>query len=150
MMFCGKNPALRVAEKHYGQHKNNNMMKFVSEFIFATLLLLTSCTTTDCKSKFIGKWKYEQFSAKDMYVVRTLEKQFEYVENGKYYYEFDINWLSECKYELTYVGTNSPNPALAKVGESFAVEIIEISRTTMKYKTIFRELTDIGEMQKIE
>jgi len=126
------------------------MKKLASIFIFATLLLLTSFTTHDCKSKFIGKWKYEQISAKDMYVVRTLEKQFEYVENGKYYYEFDINWLSECKYELTYVGTNSPNPAVAKVGESFTVEIIEINRKTMKYKTIFRELTDVGEMQKIK
>ncbi len=113
-------------------------------------MLLTSFTTPDCKSMFTGKWKYEQISAKDMYVVRTLEKQYEYVENGKYYYEFDINWHSECKYELTYVGTNSPKPALAKVGESFTVEIIEINRKTMKYKTIFRELTDIGEMQKIK
>lgn len=126
------------------------MKKLASVFIFATLLLLTSFTTPDCKYKFIGKWKYEQILAKDMYVVRTLEKQFEYVENGKYYYEFDINWLSKCKYELTYVGTNSPNPAVAKVGESFTVEIIEINRKTMKYKSIFREMTDVGEMQKIK
>ncbi len=126
------------------------MKKLASGFIFATLLLLTSFTTPDCKSKFIGKWKYKQISEKDMYVVRTLEKQFEYVENGKYHYEFNIKWLSECKYELTYVGTNSPNPAQTKVGESFTVEIIEINRNTMKYKTIFRELIDIGEMQKIK
>lgn len=85
-----------------------------------------------------------------MYVDWTREKQYYYVENGKYYNEFDFNRLSECKYELTYVSANSPHLAASKVGESFTVEIIKINRKTMKYKTIFRELRDIVKMQKIK
>ena len=118
---------------------------------FAIIFSLFSFTTTEnCKKEFKGKWKYNSMTKEQMYVKRTLKKQSEYVENGKYYYEFNIKWISNCKYELTYIGTTSPNPAAAKIGESFTVEIIEINDSIMKYKTVFRDIEDIGEMTKIK
>jgi len=82
--------------------------------------------------------------------MRTLEKQIEYNTKGKYYYEFKIKWLNNCKYQLTYLGTNSPHPAVIKIGESLSVEILNIGQTQMIYKTIFRDLQETDEMEKIE
>lgn len=106
--------------------------------------------STDCKKLFPGKWKYKNTPVEEMYVVRTLDKQFEYVENGKYYYEFRIKWLSNCKYELTYVGTTSPKPLDAKPKETITVQIIGIDANYMKYRTIFRDQLDVSEMEKIK
>jgi hypothetical protein len=85
------------------------------------LTLVVFSGSTDCKKMFPGKWKYRNVSATESYVVRTLEKQLEYEENGKYYYEFKIRWISDCKYELTYIGTNSPKPFVANINETCTV-----------------------------
>lgn len=105
---------------------------------------------TDCKKLFEGKWRYRHIATEDLFVVRTLDKQFEYVENGKYYYEFKIKWLSDCKYELTYIGTTSPVPAAANINEKCIVTIIGIDAGFMKYKTVFRDQLDVGEMDRVK
>lgn len=117
---------------------------------FAALALVLSARSTDCKKMFPGKWKYRNVPATETYVVRTLEKQLEYEDNGKYYYEFKIRWLSDCKYELTYIGTNSPKPCVANINETCTVEIIGIDNEYMKYKTIFRDQLDVSEMEKMK
>jgi len=104
----------------------------------------------ECKKHFSGIWKYEKYDVEYMYVDRNLEKQFEYVENGKYYYEFDIKWLTECKYQLTYKGTSSPMPAAVKIGETFTVEILNINDSITEYKTVFRDLEDQGKMVLVQ
>jgi hypothetical protein len=114
------------------------------------LTLVVFSGSTDCKKMFPGKWKYRNVSATESYVVRTLEKQLEYEENGKYYYEFKIRWISDCKYELTYTGTNSPKPFVANINETCTVEIIGIDNEYMKYKTIFRDQLDVSEMEKMK
>jgi len=127
------------------------MFRIIQLGFFTPILFLFSFTPIEnCKKVFKGKWKYNDLPVEQMYVERTLKKQFEYVENGKYNYEFDIKWISKCKYELTYKGTTSPNPAVAKIGESFTVEVIEINDSTMKYKTVFQDMEEIGEMTKIK
>lgn len=118
-------------------------------YLIPVLFTLLS-QTSDCKKLFPGKWKYKNVTVEEMYVVRTLDKQFEYVENGKYYYEFKIKWLSNCKYELTYIGTTSPTPSVAKPNETCTVEIIGIDNEYMKYRTIFRDQLDVSEMEKIK
>lgn len=121
------------------------------------LILITSFTylllipaTNECKKSFSGKWKYERFETEYIHVERTLEKQFEYFEDEKYYYEFNIEWLSECKYGLTYMQTTSPVPAAIKFGEKLTVEIVEINNGTMEYKTVFRDLEETARMNRID
>lgn len=104
----------------------------------------------NCKELFVGKWQYDRVPVEQRYVIRTLSKQYEYSNNGEYKYEFDIQWINNCKYRLTYKGTDSPTPAIAKIGESLTVEITEISNTKMKYKTSFRNQTDVGAMTRVE
>ncbi|WP_040252091.1 hypothetical protein [Psychroserpens mesophilus] len=104
----------------------------------------------NCKEYFSGKWKYEKFDVEYIYVERTLKKQYEYMENGKYFYEFDIEWINDCKYELTYKGTTSPNSAAAKIGEKFTIEITKINDSLTEYKTVFRDLEETGKMIKMK
>jgi hypothetical protein len=117
---------------------------------FIPLAFILVSRPTDCKKMFAGKWKYRNVPATESYVVRTLDKQFEYVENGKYYYEFKIRWLSDCKYELKYIGTTSPKPSVAEINETCTVEIIGIDNEYMKYRTIFRDQLDVSEMEKMK
>ncbi|EDP96275.1 hypothetical protein U8527_09190 [Kordia algicida OT-1] len=127
------------------------MKKVIGLFlIFVMFALLSFSTQNNCRKYFKGKWKYEKYDAEYIYVVREEKVQRAYMENGKYYYEFSINWLSDCSYELTYVGTNSPNPAVAKIGEKFSVEITNINDSITEYKTIFREKTDVGRMVRMK
>ena len=118
--------------------------------IISIFTLLSFSMQKECKKHFTGKWKYEKYDIEYIYVVRDQKKQYEYTENGKYYYEFDITWLTECKYELTYKRTNSPNPAAAKIGEKFTVDIINIDESSTAYKTVFRDLEDVGKMVRVE
>lgn len=118
--------------------------------LFTILSTVALNTEKKCKDSFIGKWKYDNYDIEYIYVERTLEKQLEYMNNGKFYYEFDIEWLSECEYELTYVGTNSSNQAAAYIGEKFKIEILKINDSLTEYKTVFRGLEDIGTMSRLK
>lgn len=113
-------------------------------------LLVSFNPSQNCKKYFSGKWKYDKLDPVKIYVVRTKKKQFEYIQNGKYYYEYDLKWLDKCRYQLTYVGTNSPKAAIIKVGESFIVEILDADSKKMTYKTSFLNKTDVGIMTKID
>lgn len=127
------------------------MKKIISLLLSISIFALLSFSgEKECEKYFAGKWKYEKYDVEYIYVVRDLKKQYEYTENGKYYYEFDIRWLTECSYELTYKGTNSPNTAAAEVGEKFTVEIITINDSITEYKTVFRDLEDVGKMVRME
>ncbi|MFK7748932.1 MAG: hypothetical protein AB8B65_11110 [Kordia sp.] len=127
------------------------MKKIIGVLLFIFVVASMSFTTQkECRKYFSGKWKYVKYDVDYIYVVRDDKKQFAYMENGKYYYEFDITWLTECNYELTYVGTNSPNAAAAEIGEKFTVELITVNDSITEYKTVFRDLEDVGKMVRIE
>jgi hypothetical protein len=113
-------------------------------------LLLMGCKTkeTNCKQYFTGTWIYEKYPKTQIYAVRTLSKQLEYTENGKYFYEFDIKWVSDCKYQLLYKGTTSSTPAAAKIGEVTTVDILKINQDEMTYQTVFKNLKEVGNMKK--
>lgn len=127
-------------------------MKGITLLLFAIFAFTFSSfkVEKDCQEYFSGKWKYELYDVEYIYVERDHKKQYEYVENGKYYYEFDIEWITDCKYELTYIGTTSPNPAVAKIGEKFEVEITQINDSLTEYITVFRDLEDVGKMIRVK
>ena len=124
-------------------------MKKILIYLAITFLISCKMDKANCRKYFAGKWKYEQYAPETAYVIRTLDKQIEYVENGKYHYDFDIKWLSDCSYQLIYKGTNSSTPAKAKIGETTIVEIVDIEATEMKYHTKFRNLEEVGKMTKL-
>jgi len=123
-----------------------------SKRLFIIILAACSALTQpkNCKKHFPGKWRYDDLPASKIYVIRTKKKQFEYTEDGEYYFEYNIKWLTACKYQMTFVKTNSPIPAIAKPGETLIVDILEIGQTTMQYKTVFRDKQETGSMTRIE
>jgi len=118
--------------------------------LHTVLTLLIYCSEKNCSDYFNGKWKYDHHDVDYIYVERNHKKQFEYMENGKYYYEFDIEWLTDCTYELTYKGTTSPVPAAAQIGEKLIVEITTINDSITEYKTTFRNMALVGSMSRIK
>ena len=112
-------------------------------------LMIISMVKDNCKKDFSGKWKYSDLATEELFVVRTKKKQLEYTENGKYYYEFEIKWLSSCQYQAIYKGTNSPTPAYARIGEINTITILEIDGDRMKYHSKIRDIEEVGEMTRI-
>jgi len=124
-----------------------NFISFTLIFLYAGISGITN--DNNCQKYFDGIWKYDELPMSKIYVVRTYKKQYEYVEDGKYFYEYNIKWLDDCKYEMTYIKTTSPNTAKIKPGEKLTVNILEISKNHTMYKTIFRNSEEIGEMSRI-
>ncbi len=121
-------------------------MNFIS---FILIFFYTGIANSDnCQKYFDGIWKYDELPASKIYVVRTYNKQYEYIEDGKYFYEYDIEWLDECRYEMTFVKTTSPTQAKINKGEKLTVYILEISKNKMSYKTTFRNTEEVGEMSR--
>ncbi|GAB2815216.1 hypothetical protein [Ferruginibacter profundus] len=126
-------------------------MKFLKySLLFLLCMAFAYPDDTDCKKLFTGKWKYKDIDSKNLFVVRTLQKQREYVDSGKHFYEFKIHWIDKCSYRLVYMGTTSARPASIKVGDSLLVEVLSIDKTKMTYRsTIASGEQDNGEMEKM-
>ena len=100
----------------------------------------------DCKKNFVGTWRYAELPVEKAYVVRTLDKQVEYYDSGKYHFDFDIKWINPCQYQAIYKGTNSPMPAHSNIGEITNIEILEIDQGKMRYRAKFRDQEEVGGM----
>lgn len=125
-----------------------NLIKWIPLFICC--MAFANPKDTDCKKLFAGKWKYKDIDTKNLFVVRTLQKQMEYVDSGKHFYEFKIRWIDKCSYHLIYLGTTSDNPASIKIGDSLLVEILNIDKTKMTYRTtVGNGEQDNDEMEKM-
>jgi len=77
----------------------------------------------ECKKFKTGKFKYSQYAEKDLYIVRTKNKQVEYVPSGQLV--FDIKWISKTSYKLTYAESDLPSYK-DKIGESIIVKITDV------------------------
>jgi len=77
----------------------------------------------ECKKFKTGKFKYSNYSEKDIHIVRTEDEQIEQLPNGKLV--CDIKWLSSTEYKLTYTESDLPSYK-DKIGESIIVKIIEV------------------------
>lgn len=122
-------------------------------FIFSALCSCASLknnSSSNCKKYFPGKWKYDDLPVSTIYVERTKKKQYEYIQNGKYYYEYDIDWINKCKYKMIFISTNDPTPEVIQKGDVLTVEITNINQSMTQYKTNYNGQTDSGTMTKID
>lgn len=123
-----------------------------SFFTLLTCLLTVQFASAqdNCKALFAGTWKYFDTPEKHLYVVRTLEKHVEYVENGKYKDEYAVIWLSDCAYELKFISSNNPMPIVPEEGEVTKIEIYTIDAKRMKYRSTIRGMRENSEMVRIK
>lgn len=120
---------------------------------FSFLLACTSSKddqSLNCKKNFSGKWKYDNRTTSEIYVERTKNKQYEYTKGGKYYYEYDVKWLDKCRYQMTFVKTNSPVPYKSWEGDVLTVEILSTGPNKIQYKTVYENDSYSGYMTKID
>ena len=99
----------------------------------------------DCKRFFVGNWKYKAAN-QNVYVERTLDKTTEYI--GKYAFDYENKWISDCEYEMIFKKTTMPDYSLEKPGEKLLVKITNIDNDVMRYVATFRGRDSEGEMTK--
>jgi hypothetical protein len=99
----------------------------------------------DCKRFFAGKWRYKAAN-QNVYVERTLDKTTEYI--GKYTFDYENDWISDCEYEMVFKKTTMPDYSLEKPGEKLLVKIMNIDGDVMRYIATFRGRDIEGEMSR--
>lgn len=132
----GKNIAAQIAKEENAKIEKENKYKFNNEF-------------KGCSKFKTGKFKYLVNDSIIFYIDRTLKKQIE--THGKGKNVFNINWISECKYEIILLETN--NPFLSeKIGLKMTFNIYESNDYSYKYayKLPNDSIVHTGEMFKIE
>lgn len=87
---------------------------------------------SDCKKYFAGKWQYTSQTQK-VTLERTLDKSIEHIANHTY--EFEIKWLSNCKYQMIF--KKSDDPIYVVPDKPMIVDILEIDNQTMEYEAIY-------------
>ena len=104
-------------------------------------------TNNLCKQFFEGNWNYTT-QGQFVTVERTFKKTIEYLENKKYLFEYDNKWINECEYEIVFKRTTKPNFTLIKVGEVIKVDILQIDKKLMRYRSSFRGTDTEAEMER--
>lgn len=100
----------------------------------------------NCRKYFPGKWSY-MVRDTNVIIERSLNKTIEHY--GRYSYEYDNKWISNCEYQLIFRKTSAPDYTREKIGEVMLVNIMEIDNKMMRYKVNFRGMDLNGEMEKV-
>jgi len=86
--------------------------------------------------------------------IRTTNKQI-YIDSEKGdTLIYDLNWISNCEYELIYTKSNLKKEGLVKIGDTFTITMVPIDKTSFNYTSkimkngLEREFK--GTMKKIE
>lgn len=123
-------------------------MKYSLFFVF---IFIVSCKAQNnkCKKFKTGLFKYADSDFQNSIILRNDSIQVETNSKTGNKTIGYINWLSDCKYTLTYkTAGDSINDSL--VGTTFTVDIISITKNSYKYIAYdaFYEMT--GEIIKVE
>tara|TARA_R110002049_G_scaffold80402_2_gene204453 strand:+ start:7396 stop:7776 length:381 start_codon:yes stop_codon:yes gene_type:complete len=84
------------------------MKKLYFLVIFLATSVLCSYTVAECSVLMNNSFEY-RVGDKDVLVVFGEEEYIEYHENKKYYIKSDIEWLTDCEYNLIIQESTLPN-----------------------------------------
>ncbi|MEX0968779.1 MAG: tetratricopeptide repeat protein [Bacteroidia bacterium] len=105
----------------------------------------------NCKMAHNGKFKYgSNQSDTTAYIERKGNKQTEYYENNKYQTEFNIKWISDCEYELTFINTNDPALNFLTKGDKLTIIISNVNDKQYEYQSNLNGMISTGTHIKIE
>jgi tetratricopeptide (TPR) repeat protein len=105
----------------------------------------------NCKMAHNGKFIYaSNQSDTTAYIERKGNKQTEHFENDKYQTEFNIKWISDCEYELTFVKTNDPELNFLQKGDKLIIKISNVKDNQYEYHSNLNGMISTGTHIKIE
>ncbi|NOZ35374.1 MAG: hypothetical protein GXO80_08760 [Chlorobi bacterium] len=102
-----------------------------------------------CKDMHFGKYKYLDNPDTTSYVIREGNSHIEYYENDKYFGKFEIEWLTDCAYELTFIESNDPNVTFLSKGDKMNVTIYNVTVNGYEYIAKLNGRTIRGKYLKI-
>lgn len=105
---------------------------------------------TECKLMQNGKFKYLKSTDTSAYIIRKGTKHTEHYQNDKYFADFDIKWISDCAYKLTFVKTNDPGLSFLNKGDELIVHIESVNGNRYDYKSNLKGNISNGTNIKIE
>lgn len=128
LFFCsifGRNPLNIILKNYY----NNIEMRYL---LLLFVITITSCSaqSKDCSKFKTGTFKYSDNN--DWVITRTDSVQIEVNNKDHVKYIGIINWVSDCKYTLTYKNVNNPDYK-SIIGTKFSVDIVYIDEEMYRY-----------------
>jgi hypothetical protein len=111
------------------------MNKLISTFIVILISQLALSQKIKCENFKVGKFIYRSEGLPNIIVIRTETEQKEIIQDSNQEFHEKINWLSDCRYELTY--TKAPFQNL--IGKSLKIELFDIENNFAKGKATFEE-----------
>ena len=133
-------------------------MKSVLLFIYIASILGLVNSNINCSEFKEGRYIYlnkeeNQFDQTHI-AIRTTNKQI-YIDSEKGdTLIYDLNWISNCEYELIYTKSNLKKEGLVKIGDTFTITMVPIDKPSFNYTSkimkngLEREFK--GTMKKIE
>lgn len=107
-------------------------------------------TSENCELAHFGKFKYINNPDTSAYILRKENKQTEHYENNSYFTEFEIKWLSDCEYELTFMQTNDLKMSFLKKGDTLKVKVSNVTAKGYNYSANLKGNVSQGAHLKIE
>ncbi|MFK8059735.1 MAG: hypothetical protein AB8B78_06540 [Polaribacter sp.] len=124
------------------------MKKFYKLIFFFSLAALMSFTKEDCSTLKNNTYKY-RYAKKDVLVVFKVNDYIEYHNNKEHFIKSDIEWISNCEYNLIIKETNLPDFPF-KVGTKLNIKINKIRGKKVYYTSSLGGRTWEGRMTRVK
>lgn len=119
----------------------------------SVLLMLLSCTSEkqSCSDFRVGKFGYTDPANEHIEITRTENTQIEINTKTKIEAHTSIEWVSDCKYVLTYKEfKNAPEEFNSMVGQKITAEIVEIGKDRYTCQVKTRNSSDLMELKMLK
>jgi hypothetical protein len=125
-------------------------MKRFRNFLLLTLLIPFSSflPSNECKLMHDGKFKY--MSDNEEVIVTISDSNFmESYQGGKYFVKAQIDWLTDCEYNLVITKVNAPG-MMYTPGDEINVKINRVEGRNIFYTATVKRVSWEGKFTKME
>jgi hypothetical protein len=120
-------------------------MRFFIVLFFSLTFSFTWSQKKKCRELLNGSFIYTDEKAQDWIVYRRDSLQIETNSKTGVEIHSSIEWISDCKYVLTYIKVLNTDDSFFK-GKKINVEITEVKENFIKYKSVSNGIEMDGEM----
>ena len=120
-------------------------MRFFIVLLFSLTFSLTWSQKKKCRELLNGSFIYADQKAQDWIVYRRDSLQIETNTKTGVEIHASIEWISDCKYVLTYIKVLNTDDSFF-IGKKINVEITEVKDNFIKYRSVSNGIEIDGEM----
>ncbi|MBL7885709.1 MAG: hypothetical protein JNJ52_03090 [Flavobacterium sp.] len=120
-------------------------MRFFIVLLFSLTFSFTWSQKKKCRSFLNGSFIYVDEKSQDWIVYRRDSLQIETNSKTGVEIHASIEWISDCKYVLTYIKVLNADDSLF-IGKKINVEITDVKENFIKYRSVSNGIEIDGEM----